>query len=229
MNIDKSFDTLLFLAELNANPGLKGLWEHIVANNPSGHLRYHNNNHMLGVAMIASKLFVASGGNTVLSTYTTLIQAALLHDVAHSGGKTDDAKNIKQALLFIDTIRSNSSEQWSMCLDANRNRIKELIKLTQFPFIHEPTTIAGKVLRDADLLYTISNDTGSIVFNGLRKEMEVSWGREISYQEMLEGQEKFLKACTLYTEPGKKIWDTLLPIVLKRQRTFVEEAVSHAG
>ena len=178
---------------------------YVVKNNPSANVPYHNTRHMIDMTRIAQNLLMVQGtesytdGDTGDMTVLTL--AGLFHDFAHSGGKEDDTKNVKRACKEAFTFLSGKPSISNIML----NDIIETIECTVFPFTVEPTTLYQKCIRDADVLYATMSQDPTIIMEKLRDEICVSQDRAISYEEMLEGQRKFMDGVILYTDAGNRI------------------------
>lgn len=192
-------------------PKLTNAYEYVRNNNDSNELPYHNFYHTLCVVKNcytgALKL-----GLALFETYE-LILAALFHDYNHSGGELTDDLNISKALNGFESflIYDGNFEQHLY------DKVSEIIKVTQFPFVREPSTDQEKIIRDADLMQCYEESWYEHIIMGLRQEIEVSSKKEISVKEMLENQLKFISSSTFYTEWGQerfeKEWPSLAIVI----------------
>jgi hypothetical protein len=101
--------------------------------------------------------------------------------------------------------------------------VLEAISCTQFPFVIDPRNRLEEVLRDADILYTACVDDPVIVMEHLRAEMEVAYGRKISYAEMCKGQKAFLESARLFTSTGEHKWALFAKPFFNKLEQYVEE------
>lgn len=193
--------------------------------NPSRVVPYHNNAHMETVWDIANNIWreeialPASVRNDVTAypdpdARVSLMLAAMLHDYGHSAGEKPDDVNIEVAVAALQDFYSRSKvigflEKEGMITEALLRNAISAIRITEFPFIHQPTTLIHKVLRDADLLYTAVRAIPEIVLEDLRSEMQVRMDRPISISEMLVGQKAFLDNAKLFTVTGQAMWNKL--------------------
>lgn len=84
--------------------------------------------------------------------------------------------------------------------------IDHAIGCTVFPFTVAPPTFVERILRDADILYPSMSGDPKIIMDGLRNEIQVSTGKEISYKEMTKGQITFMNNSRLFTSTGRDYW-----------------------
>lgn len=90
------------------NPILQEAFAHIVRNNTSNHLPYHNLNHLLTVLKFSDYIVREEG--VYYDKRLPLHLAALFHDVNHSGGELPDSENIKEEFIpkqrnFLESIK----------------------------------------------------------------------------------------------------------------------------
>lgn len=184
--------------------------------NPSADVPYHNNNHMSVMTDIAVALYLREVKVPNVHDMGVLITAGMLHDWGHSAGKLKDHDNIGIALEGFDQYRA---EHNTMVVGAEPQfdaEVRRAIICTEFPFIHVPTTLVEECLRDADILYACMTQDPEIILTHLREEIEVSWNRTISREEMFAGQERFFKEATLFTDTGKELWENYASKYLKK-------------
>lgn len=187
-------------------------------------LPYHNNKHMEGVWGIAQHIwaFDRDTKDPVVNeqSLTILMCAALLHDYDHSGGDTTDHYNVLRAREYVSELLAQEHMAVSPEI---REAVDKAIACTVYPFTVEPVTQVEKVLRDADILYATLSRDPRIIMEDLRAEIGVAAKREISYQEMLDGQTKFTESVVLFTTSGKGVWDIHQPKYLEQLINYVKE------
>lgn len=190
----------LWLAKHRLNNALHYVEEISVSN----FAPYHSLAHCLTVVKWCGRL--ASLLNLPESEEKPLILAALFHDFNHTEGHEEDSVNIARALdglnAFCD-LHDIDSEIRDAAI-AN-------IRVTQFPFVFEPTTLAQKIIRDADIMQSLEPNRVEVLVEGLRKELEVKFKRKISRSEFCENQVSFLEDIKLYTTPARVIFDAAKP------------------
>lgn len=174
--------------------------------NPSANAPYHNNAHMTKVASIAGALWQHERVELEFDNKwadIVLMLAALFHDYDHSQGKDTDHSNVTRARgcakVFVMEHVPEMPESAVAALDA-------AIECTEYPFTIIPRNKLEEVLRDADLLYAVVSSDPSIIMDGLRKEIETSLGRTVSYEEMAENQVEFLKQQYMFTPTAQEYW-----------------------
>jgi HD superfamily phosphodiesterase len=217
MNIDKKIENV-FLTETLKALGLVEVAVHVSLYNPSGYLGYHNNDHLFGVTALCNNLYKVREGRYNEHDHKVLLCSALLHDVNHTGGHGTDVLNISQAKEFIEHMSDNDF------VSNNKDAIFKLIEVTEYPFIVEPVTDMQKILRDADLLYSLRANTGSVIIDGLRSEMEIARDRPITRKQMFDGQREFMATVKMFTPIGKEIWDEFYKEALDLQKLYVHTA-----
>lgn len=184
---------------------LQLLKEHPGVNPP-----YHNAKHMEGVWRIAKRLWEAEKEDIGLSdewAEAALMFACLMHDFEHSGGQYPDSENVMVAREAVRNI--THYPRFDFAPDVIRV-IDDAIACTEFPFIHTPKNKLEEVLRDADMLYATCSGDPTVIMEDLRREIEVSMGRVVSYREMLDGQVKFAQSATMFTKAGQTLWSANL-------------------
>jgi hypothetical protein len=197
MNFE-STSIILFLNRLT-QLGLAELWPYVSENNPSKDAPYHNTSHMLYMAWLADEFFQAhSSEEQFASNEREMIAAALFHDFDHSGGHEPDSVNIDRAVAAWYIAYEKLQPKL-----VNSKLVECLIRTTQYPYVGETKTLAGKCLRDADLLYTTVMGNPYIVLRGLKAEMEIQLKKEITKEEMTEGYKEFIRKADLNTDIAK--------------------------
>lgn len=177
---------------------------------------YHNNAHLFGVGQLSCEIIMGAylGSEVSLEVVDsfnddilTVMLAGLFHDFGHGGAKVkDDAENIRVAVRAF--------KRWTLQAYVNipaffpehiKLKIISAIECTQFPHVVDPSTLAEKALRDADVLWATTSGDPVIVMQHLRKEMSEKLGAEITYEDMLEKQKVFMNDLKLFTDPGKEL------------------------
>ena len=169
---------------------------------------YHNISHMLHVTWATYQgwlyykhkwLFKATDDDGVEidgRTLRNMLIAALFHDYNHSGEKGDDALNIKASIKGLKAHILPMDEPFF-------DEICSYIRATQFPHIEGELSLPAKIIRDADITYTLGDVWIQRVNFGLNKESGMST------KDMLKGQEYFFKNLFhLSTEWAEKEYGT---------------------
>jgi hypothetical protein len=192
--------------------------------NPSKDAPYHNNYHMVLMSRIAVVILndITTIPDIVIDhEWATLVvmTAGMLHDYAHTAGKSKDSTNILRAYIHAESFIDN-------CPIPFPDRMKELvldaIRCTEYPFVIEPKNYIERVIRDADILYAAVSGSSETIMEHLRSEIEVSHGNAITYREILDNQKLFLESATLFTRAGKLMWDTHAPQYFKDMERYLE-------
>lgn len=170
---------------------------------------YHNGAHCLNVAKRCFE--AATFYDLGYSSIRALLLAALFHDFGHTGGRLDDSENIKNALFGLSVHAPSSG--------IDKQFVTQLIRITEFPFKYEPLLIEEKILRDADLLTIAQPDWYSVLIHGLRHEISVAKGIQVTELEMMEGQIKFMDSAKFYTNWGQQQYERWWP---DRRNTLVK-------
>lgn len=171
------------------------VWEYLSVLNPSSAGRnYHSSRHMLEVWAIAC--WIAESESIKLDKNIQL--ACLMHDYDHSLGKFDDDHNIERACAGVDKVLADYP-------GLNLEKIKVHIRKTRFPFLSEndPQTLDEACLRDADLLYAMTEGDDRIKI--LTKLLLEVGRKEFVMGEALREQTEFWRSCVMYTETGRRI------------------------
>lgn len=187
---------------------LEWVWQFVLENNTGCKNTYHNNEHMLQVTRLAWELFhvdLAFGPDKAFrkNSLEILLVACMLHDFNHSGGELKDEENI---ILAIETgaeaIAGSLDNQFG---DGFADRVIDTLRVTQYPFVHQPEDALQRIIRDADALQSFEPNGVTLVMESLRMEMLGVLGRIPTHQEMLDGQSKFINGLVLFTEAGEAI------------------------
>lgn len=197
--------------------GLMPLWALVQAENTSATLPYHNEQHLLNVVAWCGRLYLSESQAYAPDQLRCLLAAAAVHDVLHSGGKTKDAENIQRTIdWFVNAIPRIKDLFCRAMLQSNVETIIELIRVTEFPFIHRPTTSLQKILRDADILQNFGTHCVKYL-KGLAMEF-VTAGMELTCEEIIARQEVFMRDVEFFTYTGNAIKATVGKAVFEEQR-----------
>lgn len=200
-----SINTELIAEDLN----FINLFKEVYRNNPSNDLPYHNWYHT--TTMINRCYEAGLYHDLDYHALKHLCIAALFHDYDHSGGEESDSENIKRALKGIDSffnvsiMRLTKAPYSREIGNVDKEWIKNIVKITEFPFISHPKTIEQKIIRDADLLQFVEEYPNEM-FEGLREEISVSRGETVSRMDMCLGQLEFLLNAQFYTDWGMDLY-----------------------
>lgn len=165
--------------------------------NTSNNLPYHNWYHAL--CMVEKCVEGADYHNLPYRSIRHLIMAALFHDYEHSGGKEIDSINIDRA------VRGWKTYAYAMLREMPSIDIQEvehIIEVTEYPYVREPICIEQKIIRDADLMQSFRPSWEEMIIDGLREEMSIKHGVEITKEEMCDGQIAFLKKVRALSDWG---------------------------
>ncbi len=187
--------------------------------NPSANIPYHNNFHTATMILNCFDGLKAEKE----SWNTDLIVAATFHDYNHSGGTETDDKNILRAVKGFDSwVRRQTTMPTEQ-----RKQIREMIRVTQYPYIREPKTIEEAIIRDADLMTMYEDNWYKMIFVGLRQELEIARKTSISVTDMALGMVDFMADIKWHTswaqEKAKAGWwlaEHRIAQVLKYQNIF---------
>lgn len=230
-----------FFDQFLKSKGLWEMWQHIVTTNKGVKNTYHNTLHMYYAAQLGLQLLRATPEYQKLDSSDkhneelVVVVSLLWHDYNHSGGSATDAENVAMAIHEYSHWRMyerNLGKSFHPVMDYEQCEmmiriIGDTIKVTEFPFIHEPITLAQKVVRDADLLYTFCDETGDVVY-GLYKELVPKLPKNMTFVGFLDGQVKFHNEVVLFTEPAKELHAQMKLAVIQEQYNWVERFPSQA-
>lgn len=209
--------TAVYAINLLDSVGLIELWTRIQKLNRSADLPYHNEQHLLNMVSWAGRLYMSDSLHFDKGQLKLLLAAAACHDVNHSGGLKKDSENILEAYTFIDDASTGIDDpELRMWLKFNKQAIKGLIKVTEFPFIYEPTTSLQKILRDADILQNFGVHCCKYL-EGLASEFRRA-GNELSFEELIARQEVFMREVKFYTYTGQALKATVGNQVFEEQK-----------
>ena len=187
--------------------GLSAAHAHLSISNISAKVPYHNNDHILTVTKWCGRL--AGMHSAPLESEKALILAAMFHDVDHTGGHEPDSVNVAAAIdamnKFLDIHKLLTSEEREIAVAC--------VQCTQFPFTIDPTLEVQKIIRDADILQGIEADFERIMLGGLREEISISRGKQVTRKEFAQGNLAFLDGVQMYTTAGAVLLAAAKPIV----------------
>jgi len=129
-----------------------------------------------------------------------LCAGALLHDFNHSGGHLVDSENIKIALRGLMLAQAYAKGKLLGLSPRSLLIAEEVIKVTQYPFIHEPKTIPEMIIRDSDLMQPYE-ETPEILLKqyiGLKEEIEVQKKTTFTRSAFAAGVKKFQDSETVW-------------------------------
>jgi len=195
------------VAAILARHELVAAYSYFVEHNPGNDQPYHNRYHtdcmILNCAAGAADMRLAPEETRIL------LLSAIFHDFGHSGGKYQDDHNIEVALEGL-TAYCGSSES----LRGYLTEAVELVKSTRFPYVTEPQTLSQKIIRDADQMQMYMPGWKKQIFTGMRKEIEIASGKELTLSDMIRIQLKFMAEVQWQTawaqERAKNQWGGLM-------------------
>lgn len=151
---------------------------------------YHNWYHTLCV--FKHCMLMGDAAALLRADMTRLGLAALFHDFNHLAIGAPDDENIDCALVGFDDF-SRVSQYYKI---DNPERVKDLIRITQYPFVEDPRNVSEQIIRDADLLqFTEPNWLEQLL--GLRAEI----AKNSSIFEFVDGCIKFYSSIVVH-RPG---------------------------
>lgn len=167
--------------------------------NPSNDAPYHNKYHTF--CMVNNCYEGSYHLRLSPSEVKALVVAALFHDFDHSAGNQSDGVNITKALAGLKVAQRFAESRGLGLNQAEYKLVTEAIKVTQYPFTVEPTTITEKIIRDADLMQPYETDKEVLFkqYKGLKQEIELSRNMTISNAEFGIKNKEFLDGITWYT------------------------------
>ncbi len=176
---------------------------------------YHNTLHELQNVYYSWSCYVnESAGDRSGPGIAELLRASMFHDHNHSGGLLRDDRNVERAVEFA---------QREVGLGTPALRI---IKVTQFvdgKFPIEPTNLAEKCIRDADLM-TIYSKEGFRLMLGLFEEFHSKPFARFTDKEIedtISLNDRFLRTQTMYTDHGNRMREEHLHAQLRKFEEYV--------
>jgi len=169
---------------------ISSVFDFVSINNPSNNLPYHNWYHAL--CMVEKCVEGGNYHNLPYHSLRHLAVAALFHDFAHSGGKEEDLVNISLAKMSLQRLADQSVDA-TISPGIDVREVKEIIAVTEYPYVLDPICIEQKIIRDADLMQAFRPTWKEMIIDGLREEMIIKLNKNLTEKDMLEGQVAFLK------------------------------------
>lgn len=163
---------------------------------------YHNNEHMISVAIISYWLMVENFTKPKLP----LLIASLFHDFGHTLGKKNDRANIDIALRSVQKLFGEKIDREEL------DESCRLIYITEYPFQkhNDPETLEQACLRDADILYAMTYDIQQRLRILRRLNLELTGNPNVQDLELLALQAKFWRSVKMFTTQGQKILEAML-------------------
>lgn len=201
-----------------SNNMLRSAWNYVQQNNFSDVLPYHNNTHILTVVKWCGRILGAKDLSSDLNR--ALLLAALFHDFRHSGGSRSDADNIQVAIAGMRDFYNKHVKVHPYMLDL----AERCILVTEYPFIHEPTSPIQRIIRDADILQSFEPNYKEMLLEGLRYELVRSSGQKMSRRQYVEKTVEFMESVTFYTEEAQRYADAVRPIFIRNMRKLAQRS-----
>lgn len=201
--------------QITKSLGIDFVWSHVQDTNTANDNPYHNLFHTM--SMVKNVYQGARFHNLPNIETTSLVVAALFHDYDHSGGLWADCDNVKLAATkFWKFYNANAN---TLGLLINAGLTDACIRVTEFPFVLEPVTLAEEIIRDADMLQISEPYWFEMTTLGIKAEFETKIGQSISMIDYLRGQISFVNNhFKHYTEWGKMRANA--PLVTKRREAY---------
>lgn len=205
--------------------------KHVIYNNPSNNLPYHNLNHTLFKLICSFNIYINSEyidfcvsdfdychkhcNNTYDSSEQVslfvLLLSDLLHDYAHTGGIETDDINIQIAkdnfIEFIKPFETILNEIG--CFNKLITGVCNVLDATQYPYVKQNLTEIDKMSRDSDLMSVLQENWFTQIIIGLHTEINTSLTKQgkspISLKDHIINQMRFFLSITFYTEYANKI------------------------
>lgn len=189
---------------INEYESLRKALKHIILNNRSNTVPYHNLNHLLTVTQHCHNALFYEAKVTRFGE-EHLLMAALFHDFNHSAGQETDAVNVSWAKDKLQIFCENED------IPLDVDFMHSIIDATQYPYVipAEELTIYQKIIRDADLCQIYEYNWLQQNIFGLAQEMN------LSVTSLIAGQRKFLENIEPLTTYGKHMHKNYFPHVMK--------------
>lgn len=215
-----------------ARYGLFGALQFVLTKNRGSENLYHSTEHCLGVALIAYDLAVSEGlteqGESFVSDVCGLLLGCLFHDFDHAAADINDKVNIKLALRGLAEFKQiyigMRKHEDRAKIDQMFDTAQSCISVTEFPFVHVPTTSPQKIIRDADLLYATLAPNSMEILDNLRKEIAQKnpQNPEPSLAQFMSDNKKFMEGVTWYTDSGKAMFENVKEYSFKLMDAFIQ-------
>lgn len=208
------------ITELEAKvEGFESFYQIVAHENKQNDGKYHSTRHMLYVASIANWLLeqeLYGSKHTSMLSEAALYIACMMHDFKHSVGAKDDDYNIEIACINLPTI---TARVWQMPPTILR-LAEKLILTTRFPFMEEryPESILERVIRDADILYALTEDRVERfhILTQLQREIEYKLPEDkrsnLSVEDLSAIQRNFHRNVEMFTDTGGAILEEFLNV-----------------
>lgn len=166
-----SFASILELVEYCADEyGMREVVDYVKSNNEACG-EYHNTTHLLGVTGIM--LYVLGYRLNSANKYRSVelrrcMLAGLFHDMNHLCMGTDapDSENI---IASTHALRMYQGQSTLGIKDRIYDEAEKMIRDSHWPYVRYDVDIYSKLLRDADMLYTMFNNEALVgLFNEMR-------------------------------------------------------------
>jgi hypothetical protein len=180
------------------NLDLQQIIDFIDERNPSAKAPYHGAKH---IAAVVSLVYEAARFHNLNERFTKdLVVAAAMHDFNHSGGASSDQQNIKAAIEGLNTIRMDQ-HNW---LSVDFSHVKQLIEVTEYPYVRKATTLFEHIMRDADLMMPYLPDPLRLeLFLGLLAEHNNNRSLQMTRVEFAANVQKFYTGVVWFTDWAK--------------------------
>jgi len=160
--------------------------------------RYHNWHHTCCMIVNVSDAYAYTKERDRqewdLKEYRSLILAAAMHDIGHTGGHESDTINVARAIaLASDFIRYARLDT-----QVDKALVISLIRVTEFPFVFEPKTELEKIIRDADLLQSLEPTWFYMIYHCLLAEIRVK-RTSLKFTEFCKMQHDFMHNAQFYS------------------------------
>lgn len=194
--------------------GVAGAFDHVLRVGDTNNLPYHNPKHCTTVMRYAFEIAMLLRADRVAITDAEiryLLCACLYHDFGHTGVNPDidnieiAVTNMRAGLPVLCETEFSEDEL---------STIEDIIRVTEFPFVHEPKTILQQIIRDADLMQPLDVDNIETVLDGLRIEVNAKFGASMTRKQFCQKQIEFMNSVTFYTEPARMIYEQAKPYVI---------------
>ncbi|MCB1712085.1 MAG: HD domain-containing protein [Candidatus Riesia sp.] len=165
-------------------------------------LTYHNIHHMMSVCCHAFE--ISKAFKLTLSEQQILFTSCMLHDFYHKQETGKDYININNAISYVE-VRLH---EWFLGYTKTYSEVlkwyvKDTIKCTEFPFIHDPMSKVQRIIRDSDLLMMTQED-GGLYLRGLSNEMKLD--PSMSGVDAINQHKIFMESINWYTPEGEDMY-----------------------
>jgi hypothetical protein len=170
---------------------LEPFYEFLVSFNCSKDLPYHNQYHAECVLLNCYE--GAWHSKIEDEELRGLCAGALLHDFNHSGGKLVDSENIKLALEGLKVAQAYAQSRLLGLSSLACATAFNVIKITQYPFVYEPSIMTERIIRDADLMQPYEESPAQLrkQYLGLKDEIELMKCTTYTRSEFAQGCKTF--------------------------------------